>query len=701
MKTIFLKSLQITNFKGTKQLSLDFSQNENYIYGANASGKTTIADAYRWLLTGKDSSDRKDFEVKPTDPTGTVIPKLENQVTATLSVNGLDYVLTRVNREKWVTRRGSSVEEFQGNETKFFVDEVPMSQKEFQQRVASLISDDQLKMMTDTSYFNSIMSWQDRRKVLTEMAGEITNEMVLERFAATYSKKEVGFITALLGTNKSFEERRKELGNKRKIAKQEKENIPSRIDEVERSKPITMPFERMRKDLGKLQEEVAKIDAQISDRTKAEEAKQAGVNAKRKHRFELESKMSDIRDKYQFHIKNATSGIDGQLSILKEQMSGILSQINSRQSHVDNLLSSIDKNKNSIVAAKELIQKQEALKSETIDRWKKINAEQISVDGSITCCPTCKQELPADQIEAKQNELLSNFNSSKTARLRSVEMEGASIKNAIANALQQIENLEKSTIDYQLAAEAITTEIAGLKDQGAALRREYDEASSALPADLPTLEQLLSLDENYKILKAEAEAITAEISEYKPADVSDLIAQKTELNQTIQRYTSDLAKEDQIKAANVRRLELEEMEKSIAQAIADYEAEDFAILQFIKAKMDYVQDQVNSLFEKVKYRMYRQQINGGEEPCCDCLVDGIEFEKNLNTADKVNAGIDVINALSKHYGISAPVFVDNRESVTELLPTQSQVINLVVSPDYSKPTNYSERQQPVQENLFS
>jgi hypothetical protein len=76
--------------------------------------------------------------------------------------------------------------------------------------------------------------------------------------------------------------------------------------------------------------------------------------------------------------------------------------------------------------------------------------------------------------------------------------------------------------------------------------------------------------------------------------------------------------------------------------------------------------------------MFDMQINGGMAECCEAMVNGVPYG-NINQAAKTNCGLDIINTLSKHYGITAPIFIDRCESVTKLLPTEAQTICLYVS----------------------
>lgn len=105
----------------------------------------------------------------------------------------------------------------------------------------------------------------------------------------------------------------------------------------------------------------------------------------------------------------------------------------------------------------------------------------------------------------------------------------------------------------------------------------------------------------------------------------------------------------------------------------------FLCEEFMRYKAKFIEESINRRFSLVRFRLFREQINGGLEDCCDVTVDGIPYATGLNNGAKVNAGIDIINTLSRHYSAQVPLFVDNAESVTQLTQADTQVIRLVVS----------------------
>jgi hypothetical protein len=90
-------------------------------------------------------------------------------------------------------------------------------------------------------------------------------------------------------------------------------------------------------------------------------------------------------------------------------------------------------------------------------------------------------------------------------------------------------------------------------------------------------------------------------------------------------------------------------------------------------------EKINSKFALVRFKLFETLVNGALSETCVCTVAGVPFEGALNHGARVNAGLEIINTLARHFGFAPPVVIDNSESVTSLLPTVGQQIRLVVS----------------------
>ena len=171
MNEIKLSKMEIHNFKGLKNFTLDINGLNANIFGENGTGKTTLNDAFLWVMFGKDSANRSDFDVKPQDSDGNDIHFLETDVTITLLLNGQPNTFRKMQAEKWTKKKGQENEEFTGHETSHWVDLVPVKKKEFMEAINSIIDENAFKLLTNPFYFSTQIKWDERRKVLMEISG--------------------------------------------------------------------------------------------------------------------------------------------------------------------------------------------------------------------------------------------------------------------------------------------------------------------------------------------------------------------------------------------------------------------------------------------------------------------------------------------------------------------------------------------------
>ena len=154
------------------------------------------------------------------------------------------------------------------------------------------------------------------------------------------------------------------------------------------------------------------------------------------------------------------------------------------------------------------------------------------------------------------------------------------------------------------------------------------------------------------------------------------------LSEAITELNKRLANRSQIERVDKEIADLEEKRVANNQELADLERWEFTAQEFKKAKDAKLLERINGMFQVVSFNFVSDQLNGGEKLTCVCTVNGTPYP-DVNAAGKVNAGLDIINAICSAKGVSAPIFIDNRESVNQIIPTVSQVINLVVSKDKS------------------
>ena len=298
--------------------------------------------------------------------------------------------------------------------------------------------------------------------------------------------------------------------------------------------------------------------------------------------------------------------------------------------------------------------------------WTAINAEQITFNEEEFCCPTCQRAYEAEDINTKKAEMTDSFNRDKAERLTANIDKGKTVKEKIERTQKQIHEYGEQAKEKKLAI--------------AELQNELNKIPKAKVVDVRV--RLAENDEYFKLLK-EIEELRKKIN--APRETMSITVQqnkKHHITSQIDELKNSISSQDVHKKSKARVAQLKEEEQKLAQELAEYENIEYIILAFTKARTDLIEERINGKFKYVTFKMFEQQINGGEVPSCTTLINGVPFT-DANTAGRVNAGLDIINALSGHYGVTAPIFVDHKESVNKLLDIKSQLINLVVTKDKS------------------
>ena len=633
---IELKELTLKNFKGAKEQTINFS-NQTEISGANATGKTRLFDAFLWLLFGKDSEDKKDFNIKTLDASNEPLHRADHSVMAIMSIDGMESKFERIYREKWVKKRGEENQEFAGNETLFFVNGVPHQQKEYQEKVDSILPESIFKQITNPGYFNS-MKWTDRREMLFKIAGDVQDKDVIGT-----DKDLIAFFSML--NDRDFEQFKKELAAKKKLLKDSTENIPARIDEVSRTIIPDPDYLKINKEIDDFNARLFKIDGLIaSDAEKYNSLNRKNQEVQNKiyglQRTIDQLKNDDIRgaDKVVNDLKILKNNITGEVQQLKNEIAGYNDRMKERKS------------------AKESIEKDN---DDLRNKWDEINSSVLTFDENEFNCPACKRPFEANDIETKKAEMTTNFNNNKTTRLENITKTGK------GNA-SRIEEINKEIIKFHESIEG-----AGYKFES-----KQAELDKIVIPERPETTQSPQI----AVLQAEMTELQKTIIPHDRLDNTELLTEKVEINTAIDVLKKQLNIREQNEKLKVRKQELIDQEKSLSQQIADLEKQEFQCEKFTQAKIDMVEDKLNGLFSFVRFKMFNRLVNGGSEECCDCLINGVPYP-DVNNGARINAGIDIINTLSKHYDVYAPIFTDNAEAINDILQTDSQMIKLFVTED--------------------
>lgn len=648
MREIKLKSLHLVNFKGVRNLEVNFSDRVTVISGDNGTGKTTIFDAFTWLFFGKDSTGRSDsnFNIKTIDPaTKKPILRLEHYVAGVISVDGKEMKFQRNYVEKWVKPRGTTEETLKNHETEFYLNDVKLAtKKEYESEVDAILTEDLFRMVTNPFYFTSLKA-DVQKELLLDMAGGISDDEV-----AAIKPEYVELLSQLSG--RSLSQFSKEVAAKKKACKDVLAVIPSQIDTARKLMPESEDWEALEVELQQKKQRVSEIDNQIADKSKInEQESQRKLGIQRTigdKRMSLVSRQNEIK---------AAAGSERNKVMMKLQDLEYNHKTETRE---------LELNRSSLANCESEIQRIEENLSVLRNEYRQINAETIQYPEGAFVCPTCKRQLEVDDIEAKQNELLANFNQNKAKRLKENKDKGFSLVE-----LKKRKEAER---------DGILAKIKESEDRIVLIEREIEVQKANIP-ETPDVDAMIKNDPTCISLNNEIADLNNQLNvESKPVDVSDLRFAKSSLDENIQELYKRLAKRDLIERSQKEIEELEEKRIQNNQALADLEKWEFTAISFQKDKDAKLMEKINGMFEVVNFSFVNEQLNGGEKLTCVCTVNGTPYP-DVNTAGKVNAGLDIINAICRHKGVSAPIFIDNSESVNKIIPTVSQVINLVVSKD--------------------
>jgi exonuclease SbcC len=657
---IELKKISLVYFKGIKQLEIEFDHVTN-IFGDNATGKTTIFDAFLWLLFGKDSTNSTAFGIKTLDGKGNLIDKVDHEVSAVLLVDGREVILRRVFKEKWVKKTGSPKPEFTGHETLYFCNDVPLKEKEYQQKVNGLVDEKIFRLLTNPFYFNQTLNWKDRRGVLLEIAGTIDNGDVLDKIATLQNKDQVFNLTNILNAGTTIEEHRRTTAARKKKLKDELDTIPTRMDELKRSLPTEeLDWVAIAHSIAQLEEDLSTVDSLLANKSKAQKEKQDQLLKVQSDIYMLQSKVNKRKQDLRVQLQQKEQGATGEIDLLLSAIASIERNIANDNVTLQNAQRRIT----------EYASDRNALRS----KWETENAKQFQFDDHLANCPTCKQQLPAGDIEAKKKELEVNFNKEKQNTLTRIQHSGQELKTAQENYEKQ-----KIAIEQNLAALAIDLD---------AKKAQVDQLKAALIQ--PTvpfaqrLEEAYDNDAEIDLLNSDIEKVQQQLEALtnRPEEEGSAIhlQRKASINDQLNALRKDLVQKEQIEKTNTRIKQLEEQEEIYSQQLTALEGEEFIMDQFTRAKMDILESRINGRFKYVSFKLFDRQINGSESESCEATVHGVPFS-DANNAARINAGLDIINTLCEHYGVYAPIFVDNAESVNTLVPVNAQLTRLVVSLD--------------------
>ena len=633
-----LLSLALKNFKGHKDLDVHFGD-VTTISGANGTGKTTVFDAFCWLLTGKDSLGRVcgtgqkgEATIRPRESDGELVRVVEVSVTGRLmNEDGEVDTLQRIFCEQYSTDKNSGEKFFKGNTTKYFINGVPTPAAKYDAWVKEHMNPETLKLTSDPAYFPGL-PWQDQRALLLQIAGDVDDAAVI---AAVPELKPLENMIA----RHSVEDIKAMATSQLKLANKAVKEGMIRIDQT-----VALAGNFTEADLAAeiaRHEEMVKAQDEAVTRAESAFAKASVEDAHERLKRELEDvgqKFVRVREKFDAAWEVArrktwelTLDHTRKKARVKEDMDSIANRHLAQMRYISDL-------------GKE--------KEELYKKYDQVYGESIDVSGP---CPYCGQPLP----EEKRNETLSKFKRDKALRLEAIVKKGKGINELLAQAEADGEDLHAAFLKKE-------AEYNDLKAQDGITSPEEKALAGCKVEDLP----------EYKALVDQQKKIEQELA---GAAVVDTSAERANLDEarkirdSLQAKLGELqGKMKILQSIATLKDDLQKQRENADTASATLRL----VTQFTITKCHLLTDKVNTLFPGLEWRLFQQNVTNDDiVETCELTMHGVQY-RDLSQGEKIRAGLVIVNTLQEKLQILNPVWVDGAESITFTLEVKSQLVLL-------------------------
>jgi DNA repair exonuclease SbcCD ATPase subunit len=630
-----LKQMTLTNFKGVEFRTIEFGH-DTLIRGTNGTGKTTVVDAYNWCLYGKNSQGKTVVgEIKRRDENCQVVHNLEYSVELVFDIDGVEKKYKRLVTEKWTKPKGAPEKILTGHEVTYFVNDLQCStKKEYDTQVSEIASQDVLRIMTEIGYFFTLKDEEQKQHLLrlafgtdsTDEANEIATGIVVKDNA-----KMVEFVANLKGEKAdSF---RKNVRSKINALDKELQTIPKEIAAKQETMPPDDDWAMIEAKINFKKDEIAKIEARLN----SDNGDELAI-------AEAEKGVSETKLAIAKRTEELTKERQSKDKPILDKIAQLQQTVTTNQMLVAHQLPELEATKTKL---KGLLDTREKL----VDQWHAIKENRIEFTPEELVCPTCKR--PYDVASLTQGKLNENV------------AKGKAVKVEIEQQSERVTLLEKSIAEHKANIETAISELSHIN-----------------PPSEKLLDVILDTDETLVSLRKQQTAYITKLVNLKNGlnktqQDNELLSKKTILYSELENLISRKSAKDVRDNVANQITALKEKQRKITQEIAELEQMEADAIEFIKLRDNSIAYEVNKLFSMVTFDFVSDQLNGVDKIACNCYVDGMPYA-DRNNAGKVNAGLDVINAFSKHEGITLPIFVDNAESVVSYLATDSQKILLAV-----------------------
>ena len=639
--TLTLLRAYYNNFKGMGEVMLDAGGGNLRVFGKNGIGKTRLEDGILWLFHGKDSANREKFEVRPIiDEYGNVAHGLACVVEATFSYKDRAVILKKVLTETWTQKKGLPEKTLTGLSTVYYVDGVSKTETQYKAFIASIVDEKVFRLLTDPRYFNEQLHWEERRRILLEVCGDVSDADVIASDSRLYD------LTAILG-NRSLDDHRKMLKEDKTKTVKATQQIPVQIAEVQRGMAGVsgLDAEKLAADIRS-----ARTDRQEKAQELARAEGGGAVADKQKRMAEISSKLLDLdiqarqkADAAHRAKKTALTDVQDKIAAAERDLRGTEGDLGT---------------------AKRQATTYDSIKEQLLKDWDAVDGETFAY-ADTTVCPTCNQDLPEERVQEAREKALEAFNLQKSERLDRIDAECAELREQIKAVQVEIKRCTE-------ASDLLQKKIKALKAQTVPMQAEIDKAQAQAKPVTATPE--------YTKLAGERDDLQEQIEDIREGSQSATAAIKAELQVMDANITALEEKAAQVRQAEGARKRVAELQADEKRLAAEYEKlakESDLADEAVKAKVRMLEGKINNRFAFATFKLFDVQMNGVVAECCETLYNGVPYLTNLNTGARINIGLDLINVFSEHYGFRAPVFIDNSESITSFIPVSSQVIKLI------------------------
>lgn len=657
---IILKHLELCNFGMFRSFELDFDDKLTYIQGRNGSGKSTIANAIQWLFTGKSADGRSQFAIKTHDKDGNEIPKVDHFVRAICLINGEETELKKGITEKWTKVKGED-RETMSNQTYYFINGTPLSQKEWNEQMNKYVIETVFKAVTNPTYFLSL-DWKMQRDFLYRMVGGVRQDEIVgtdSSFDPLIKLLEKQSIADILQS----------IGYKIKELQKKLDLIPIRLSEQDKALPEKQDWEQAKQ---QLEEKKAKLKS-LQDRLS-----QLRVNPSDAQFKELDSQLSDVNSKIFTLKQKIKDAYDKKRNSINTEINNLQRQINQNQNTVNDLNAKVNGFDQLIKRANQAKSMAKMEKSKIEAEFEKLRQTHLELPDNVEFCPTCGQLLPQDQFQEKREKLQEAFNEDKVNKSNILKTRYKDAKKDISDAEDTANRYNGEIAKTKTSILSLEAEIKTATDKKA----EWQQKLESLVAP----EDSLSSNAEYSELEKQHYNITQKMESLKnlPSDGTkereEVILNDIEAtNNEIALIQDTISSEAQYNRVMKNKADIEAERVSYSQRMTELEGQLDIATEYSNRQGRILEDKVNSRFKYVRWKMFKTYLNGSKEDFCECYVDGTAYHDTLNTSAKTNAGLDIINTLSEVYRAWLPIVIDNAEAVNEMLPTKSQQIRLYVT----------------------